>query len=114
MNYLEFKGSKLLMFHRKMLFKFTRINNGIIICWSYSTGDTVLAYDIRSYSTGDTVLAYDITFPITFKDIPSVLGVGYFYFGRFRSRLNTITITGFSWDYAIDRCGSNSYLAIGN
>lgn len=100
MNYLEFKGSKLLMFHRKMLFKFTRINNGIIICWSYSTGDTVLAYDI--------------TFPITFKDIPSVLGVGYFYFGRFRSRLNTITITGFSWDYAIDRCGSNSYLAIGN
>lgn len=100
MNYLELKGSKLLMFHRKMLFKFTRINNGIIICWCYSTGDTVLAYDT--------------TFPITFKDIPSVLGVGYFYFGRFRSRLNTITITGFSWNYEVDRCGSNSYLAIGN
>lgn len=31
MNYLEPKGSKLLMFHRKMLFKFTRINNGITI-----------------------------------------------------------------------------------
>ena len=76
------------------------INNGIIICWSYSTGDTVLAYDT--------------TFPITFKNIPSVLGVGYFYYGRFRSRLDTITITGFSWSHAVDRCGSNSYLAIGN
>lgn len=42
MSYLEFKSSKLLMLHRKMLFKFTRINNSVLICYGeFESNDTI-------------------------------------------------------------------------
>lgn len=92
MNYLEPKGSKFLMFHRKMLFKFTRINNGTTIAWGYS------GYPGGGYAQ------WDIYFPITFLGI-----IGCVMTGTYNINASAIRILAWYLNHiTVQYCGAGN------
>lgn len=77
---------------------FAWVINNVYICWGYGPNLTVNC---------------NITFPITFKNNPTLLGVGFVIEGISQQRIGTITTSTFNTGSNVRTCGTNSYVAIG-
>ena len=71
--------------------------NNVFICWGHATGLTKNC---------------NINFPITFRKVPTLLGVGFVIEGIGQQFSNT-TISGFTTRSNVKNCGTDSYMVIG-